>query len=609
MKITSLTALILITASLATAQVTYKVTKLDPVQLGAKVDPMEVQEDFYPEMKYTEPPEHISSRAKELKEEVKKKFPRKDTRPLESRGLVDPPEIISGFEANAVTGPPTDNSLGVGDNGINISGVNRSIQFREADGKFIRNFTLNSFAQFMSSGENMYDPRVIYDQATNRYCIVWLAGNTSENSAILLAFSSADEVREKWNVYELSGSPFGTNVWTDYPMISLTNDKLILTVNLIREGEPWETGFSQTLIYQIDKANGFAGEELDVNMYSDINFGPKAIRNLHPVKSADGVNEGEQYFLSNRNFDLLNDTFFIVRLPESPMDSIEIDFRLADNSYGLPPNGLQPEGPDMQTNDARVLDAFRLENQIQFVGNTIDTASGKAAIYHGFIDDLNGSKVLSTTIVGHPERDMGYPGIAWTGEQDLESDAIIVAQHTGLNDYPGFSAIYIDQDRDCSDWIDVQSGQSHVVRQGTVSRWGDYIGCQRQYNDPGAVWVSSMATIENNKSITYNALLFEPSKPFSSIRNIAVVNPQIKLSPNPTSDRVTVSMQIHDKKMLRLAIYDMQGREVALLFNDLSKKVGLLEYSFDMTSLDSGVYLFKATLEGQEIATKKLVKN
>ena len=56
-----------------------------------------------------------------------------------------------------------------------------------------------------------------------------------------------------WNLYALPGNPKDNDRWTDYPMIALTEGELFLTGNLIIPGEPWQTGFSETLIWQMSR--------------------------------------------------------------------------------------------------------------------------------------------------------------------------------------------------------------------------------------------------------------------------------------------------------------------------------------------------------------------
>ncbi len=610
----NLILLLVLSAGTLTAQFSYKVTKLPPVPVAGIIDPVTIDEGFYPSVSYIAAPDHIGNEVARAKMEAVKRYPRKESERVSSRGMADPPIKRRGFDSAVSGSTPTDNTLAVGNDGTNVTGVNRSILFTDENGNRLRAFSLMSFAQGIPGNTNHFDPRAIYDPASDRYVVTWLAGSSSTTSDIFIAFSSSSDVLEAWTVYKITGSPFQTAVWTDYPMFSLTNDAVILTVNLIRDNIGWELGFSETIIYEIEKEPAYNGaDDLEVTLYSEVNFGNQPIRNLHPVKSADEFLEDEQYFLSNRNFDITNDTIFILKLATDPTTNekgLEIDFRVGNEPYGVPPNGVQPNfSIGLQTNDARVLDAFRLEDQIQFVGNTMDRLTGKSAIYYGIIDGLDTDRLLTTSLLTHPSRDLAYPGIAWTGREAGETSAIIVAEHTSETEFAGISALYVNDERDMSDWIDVELGGAFVRGSGSAIRWGDYIGCQRQYNMPGVVWLSAMYTSSIGVPTNYNALLTAPNIEFSSTDNELKKELDFTVAPNPVSERVTVLMDIPTIENLRLALYDVEGREVAVLFEDRAKQIGQMEFSFDLGPLAQGMYFFIATLGNREIESRKIIKN
>ena len=68
-------------------------------------------------------------------------------------------------------------------------------------------------------------------------------------------------------------------------------------------------------------------------------------------------------------------------------------------------------------------------------------------------------------------------------------------------------------------------------------------------------------------------------------------------------------MDIPTIENLRLALYDVEGREVAVLFEDRAKQIGQMEFSFDLGPLAQGMYFFIATLGNREIESRKIIKN
>ena len=78
--------------------------------------------------------------------------------------------------------------------------------------------------------------------------------------------------------------------------------------------------------------------------------------------------------------------------------------------------------------------------------------------------------------------------------------------------------------------------------------------------------------------------------------------------PNPIIDRVTVAIEINSKEKLNLSLYNMEGQLVTQFYNSTPKRLGKLNFSFELTSLSAGSYIFTATQGGQEIVSKTLVK-
>ena len=601
---------LLLVGNMLNAQLSYN-TSDHTLSRSEVVHPEEITDDYFPHFLYEAPlPGHGG--IADLKKKVSEKFPRQDVQQIQLRGDAQPPSLLEGFDpfGGNQSGIPPDNSFGINASGQTISAINSDLSFRTETGGFIRNFSLQSFSQGVALNARKFDPRVIYDPMADRFVMVWLAGTISDDSNIVIAFSSGPDITGTWNVYGMSGSPFGPGEWTDYPMISVTDKEVFLTINLIADNGSWQEGFNQTVLYQIGKEEGYDGTDIDYKTWSDINFDGKPIRNLHPVKAADENLVTETYFLSNRNFDIENDSIFVLKInsdKDDPNVALNIEVRSSDTNYGAPPNGQQSGGGELQTNDARILDAFRIGDHIQFVGNTVDPASGKAAVYHGQINNLSSTINVTGRIITHDTRDLGYPAIAWTGQDESEIESIIVSEYSNVIENPGISTLYMDNDGDYSDQIVIQSSNTFVDMIGAVERWGDYTGCQRKYDRPGEVWIASAFVGDNNTYRTWVTGMTRPME--SAVAEIANDQVAIDVYPNPTAERINVKMDIASRDRLTLSLYNAEGALVTQFFNAVPKKVGTLDFSFDLGSLDVGSYFFTATQSNKVIATKPVVKN
>jgi hypothetical protein len=75
--------------------------------------------------------------------------------------------------------------------------------------------------------------------------------------------------------------------------------------------------------------------------------------------------------------------------------------------------------------------------------------------------------------------------------------------------------------------------------------------------------------------------------------------------PNPFNPTTAFSYQLSAVSDVKLVVYDVLGREVAVLVNE-KKNPGRYEVQFDASGLASGVYFYRLEA-GQFVSTKKLV--
>jgi hypothetical protein len=75
--------------------------------------------------------------------------------------------------------------------------------------------------------------------------------------------------------------------------------------------------------------------------------------------------------------------------------------------------------------------------------------------------------------------------------------------------------------------------------------------------------------------------------------------------PNPFNPKTGVRFEVIGVSDVKLAVYDLLGREVAVLVNE-KKQPGGYEVSFDASGLASGVYIYRMTA-GSYIQTRKMI--
>jgi len=589
---------------------------------SAKVTLAEISNDFNPQLLCVEAPAPGAASYRryliDLKESL---YGDGKYVPTQQRTVADTslsaPEILAGWEGNLMgTGVPNDNDMAISNNGKIISVINSSIYIYDNTGTFLIATSLAAFADTLGIPDSKFDPKVLYDPRADKFVLLFLSGFEPDKTNIIIAFSATNDPLGEWNLYALPGNPKDNNRWTDFPMFSLTESELFLTINLIIPDEPWQTGFSETLIWQMSLDNGYNGAPLDAVYYDSIFFGGNPIRNLNPVRGGANTYGPDMYFLSNRNFAIENDTFFVVHvtgLLDDPATVLEVNYARADVKYAVPPQARQFTTNIFDTNDGRVLGSYYENGQIQFVANTLDPATGFCGIYHGLITNLNGAINIEGNIIGDDTLDLGYPNIAYTGKFVGDDQSIITFDHTAPTVYAGMSGVFYNWGA-YSELVNIHTGDTYVnVLTGGYERWGDYTGSQRKYDEPGVVWVSGNFgkfidgfpfTQRNNA--TWIASLRSTVEASVAVENNVGKN-QTSVYPNPSSSYFNASIILPEAGVVNFTLYDINGKIVKQLLRNQAT-VGENIFSFSTSPLISGTYLLEIKLNNLPFDTKVVIK-
>lgn len=543
----------------------------------------------------------------ESKENVEKTFPRKNGN-IYDKNLknisfeADSFQVLNGFVGNGWGGgTPNDNTLAISNGNYLVSSINSSINVYDLNiDSLVMIVSMNSFASAVQGiSTHQYDPKLLYDQIEDRFILVFLAGSESSSTDIIIGFSSTNNPLDSWNLYSLPGNPLNDTSWFDYPAINLTQNELFLTGNLLSDSGSWQVSFKQSIVWQIDKHKGYQGLPLQTRLWSDINFQGSRLRNIHPVNGGDYIPEKEIYLLNTRNFDLQNDTVFLIHINGTQYETeteMTVKSVITNKAYGMPPDARQNGTHKLATNDARVLGAFLQNNKIQFVSNTIDTNYGSAGVYHGVITGYNtNNPVCVGNIISDSIIDFGYPNISFSGKQSDEDQAIITFEFSGKSDtlYPGFCGIFYEGEHKYSEIVKLKKGSCVINIISGVDRWGDYSGSQRKHNEPGKVWVSGTFSVQEGFYKTNATWIAELYSTFEkSVPTTPSFDKKIVVYPNPTSDLVHFNFEISEATIVQFILSDISGR-ISDNFYTARLPKGRNLITVPIGHLSKGSYIFK----------------
>jgi hypothetical protein len=510
---------------------------------------------------------------------------------------------------------PNDNDLAISNNCKIVSVSNCIIYFHDCVVDSAKGtLSLSAFAAPLGTFSQAFDPKVTYDPVEDRFVLVFLNGFAPSTSSIVVAFSQTNNPKGAWNFYTLPGNPFNNNLWSDYPMISLSQKELFITVNLIIPSMPWQTGFAETLIWQINKSKGYAGQPLTTQLHNNIKYSGNNVRNICPVKGGSTLYGPQQFFLSNKNFGVNTDSVFVIDISDTanaPGQALTVKLTYANKKYSLANDARQVSPNTFATNDSRVLGAFEENNKIQYVHNTKDSASGFCAVYHGIIDGYaTSTPTVTGYVINDPILDLGYPNISYIGNGASDHTSIISMDHTAPTVSAGISAVKSDAMGNYSARLNIKNGVSYVdVLSGTQERWGDYSGSQRKYNETGKVWMNGYYGYilgGGRKHATWIAEIgLNPI--ITEIPESKTAENSIGAFPNPFTNSVSVNFENAEGDNIDFVLYDVNGREIKVLMKEYIKP-GKQQFSFSMEPLPAGVYFLKIASAKKTYATQKLIR-
>jgi hypothetical protein len=507
------------------------------------------------------------------------------------------PTVIPGFDGIPIGAPgvPNDNNMAVSNGGIIVSAVNSSVTIFDENGDFLLYRPLGGLVRGQLTGlDRTYDPKLVYDPDADRFILVFLQGSTSEDTRIVVGFTETNDPTEAWNFYAVEGNPFTGQTWSDYPIIAISKDDLFITVNILRDGESWQEGFTQSVIWQIDKQSGYDGsQEIEQTLFSDLFYENQPIWSICAIPGGMTNTDDFMYFLSVRPGDLANDTVFIHKIDGSQASGnsqYSLELAYSDSLYGVPPSAFQP-GPDkLQTNDCRVLSGFVEGNYLQYVQTTYVEQNQGSGVFHAIID-LETKKIKSNYIFSD-SLDYGYPSISCTGDANSPQSSVITFSHSGVNSFPGTSAIFHNRIGNApsiySEVVRIKSGLSDIDRLASDTieeRWGDYTGIQRKYDEGNVVWLTGSYGDEDRRNGVWVSKL-EVDNTLSLQANEV----SITAFPNPVAHISTIQVTNPKEQKLQLSLVSKEGKVIRVLDERILKE-GVFDYSFNSSGLRPGVYL------------------
>lgn len=499
--------------------------------------------------------------------------------------------IGKSFYGDIDGGCPNDNTISVSNSGKIISMMNGAVGIYNTNGSKLNTYGLGSF--FNNLIGDPCDPKVEYDRSSDRFFMfVQACGNFKDK--IAFGFSQTNDPNGSWNIYVFDSDALGDGSWSDYPKIGFTKDEVFVTLNLFGAQDD---NYRQSVVYQLDKKKGYNGESLPNIVWSDFKVGTLLV-----IRS--GVSQyGPGVYLVNTNsssgselmlYDITNNINANPQLKTYKIPTTYYEVPAAADQAGT--------SQKLDTGDGRAQDGFYQNGIIHFVHSVSDQGYGAIRYYRINTANMDGNNFFTTTDSGN--KDYVYPSISPFTNSPTDQTSIIHFGASGVNHYAEMRAKVFNHDfsTEASGLIQASEGPTTDCYDSGrgVSRWGDYTGIALQYNgSTPTVWVAgSISSTFSGIWWTYIAELKAQgvSTPTSDVN---IIN-DWKAYPNPTQNRVNVIFSVEKREEINFTLYNYTGQIVSELYRDVVKE-GDNKFSFDVSSLDNGIYLLTVKNSNNEI--------
>ncbi len=516
------------------------------------------------------------------------------------------PEVGMNYEANwSVQSTPPDNTIAISNAGIVVTANNDGIEYYNSSGQMTYFDFWDDFFNDPQLTASLYDPKVLYDSGSDRFILIVLHGSSAATTRVLVSFSQTNDPSGGWYVYQLTGNALNNGTWFDFPNIGVSNNELYVTGNLYDANDD----FDQSILYQIPKAPGYSGGQLNWQYWTNFGNLPYTGFTLVPASFGQQGNYGPGiYLVSNRSggsnqvrlFDLTDD------LSGNP--------QLNSFSANLAPYTPAPDAEMLgttdllSTNDSRIMSAFYLDGVVHYVFHS-DIGNGWSGINYNRLTVQSLTNQASTFGLSG-SFDYAYPNLASFGTSQTDRSVMISFLRSSATIYPEFRVVNCDELFNWSNSTQIKSGETYIdFLSGTEQRWGDYIGISRKHNAGQAtVWVAGCygADIPGQGNNTYKTWVAEITGGATVGIDDVGVPMETKIFPNPVYDMINIEFEVEVPEMTSISIIDVNGAVVKELYQDVPKQ-GLNRLRFNKDALSAGTYVISIQTESKEIKNEQVV--
>jgi hypothetical protein len=383
--------------------------------------------------------------------------------PVIAAASIAAPPVAAGFASDSSeTLSPADSSGAVSRAHV-VSASNAGIVVHTRNGARIAQLTLNQFWRNGNIPDDIYDPRIVYDEAAGR----WITAAIRHEKFLLLAVSVTSDPTGLWTRYEVSFDN------CDYTRLAITRDTVLL--GTIVDRNDTFTG----VLFSFDKATLYPASENFVVRRFDVPWSAYPVD--APESNIEYIALVESGGLYTRRLDRMTEPYQLFEAGfswEYPFEdyapqagtSNELDLGYGDVQAAVYRGGwlyaIHRIGQNPRTNDENALLVWRVDPDGARTGDV------------GIIDGPAGTF-------------FAYPSLAVSGNGGMLASFCVLSK----KNYPSAGYVYRDPAGRLSTAGAIRTGDSPIL---DTDRWGDYTTVVADPANDRDFWIAQIYASRNN---------------------------------------------------------------------------------------------------------------
>jgi hypothetical protein len=408
------------------------------------------------------------------------------------------PAVQIGVEFTGPTGAqsafvPPDTMGAAGDEHVVALLNGRYSAYRKSDGQPVATSTLDQFwSDAGVATSHSYDPRIVYDAATDRWFALSAENANSAHAAFLVAVSKTSDPTAGWTAFRIDADATDAT-WGDFPMLGLDAEGVYISSPAFPVNGP--DAPSGNNFVALPKADLLAAVPSIANAtffpkqsLAKAGFQPQAVVNLDGGGTPAKFYAGTLTFLGQIQQSEINGP---ITAPTFTGGGF-----IAVDAMPEPPDAEQP-GPkrNLDSGDSRFSSNLVLQNGVTWAVQSVNQ-DGRAAVRWLQLDPEN-DIVLDSGVIAADGLDLISPSIAVN-----EFDQIVIGMTgSGEEMFPSAYAVVGDLIGGVTTFGDLlllAEGIDSYQNSSTRNRWGDYSATVLDPSDPHAFWTFQEFALANN---------------------------------------------------------------------------------------------------------------